>query len=164
MKLKYISWVPAVLIMGMIFCFSSKPAAVSEESSLGISNVILKTYETVTKVQMPVVNRVDTLSYLDHIVRKTAHFMEYAALAAAFALHFTLWEGFRRFRFFLPVILAGFYAAADEYHQTFIAGRSGQLSDVFLDTSGAVAGVLVFSLLVFAASRKNKEDSTNSKR
>lgn len=40
------------------------------------------------------------------------------------------------------------YAATDEFHQLFVAGRSGRFSDVCIDSAGAVVGVLVFALLV----------------
>ena len=40
------------------------------------------------------------------------------------------------------------YAATDEIHQLFVAGRSGRFSDVCIDSAGALAGVLVFALLV----------------
>ena len=39
------------------------------------------------------------------------------------------------------------YAATDEFHQLFVAGRSGRISDVCIDSAGALAGVVVFVLL-----------------
>ncbi len=35
------------------------------------------------------------------------------------------------------------YAISDEVHQTFIAGRSGQVSDVLLDWSGIILGTII---------------------
>lgn len=40
------------------------------------------------------------------------------------------------------------YAATDEIHQLFVAGRAGRFSDVVIDSAGALLGVLVFALLV----------------
>ena len=40
------------------------------------------------------------------------------------------------------------YAATDEIHQLFVAGRAGRFSDVVIDSAGALLGVLVFAFLV----------------
>lgn len=47
----------------------------------------------------------------------------------------------------LPWIIAALYAASDEIHQLFVPGRSGQLSDVILDSAGALAGVAAFAVI-----------------
>ncbi len=41
------------------------------------------------------------------------------------------------------VILAIAYALSDEYHQTFVPGRHGRLSDVAVDTAGICAAMLL---------------------
>ena len=46
---------------------------------------------------------------------------------------------------FLIVILAGF----DEYHQTFVDGRTGQLKDVLIDSAGALVGILFYGTYYF---------------
>ncbi len=172
MIIKKLSWLPAVIIMGLIFSFSAKPAEISGESSLEISRTIVKIYEQVTDIQIEGADRSRTLEQMDHIVRKTAHFMEYAALAAAIAFHFILSAGrslsaegnrsaednrsaegadkaFRARRLGVSFLIASLYAATDEFHQTFVPGRSGQLSDVILDSCGAAAGVVFFALLLY---------------
>lgn len=144
MKKKYLSWVPAILIMLIIFNFSSKPAAISGESSLTIANQIMKIYEKITAVHYEESDRMEQLLILDHYVRKTAHVTEYAILAAAFAL--PLWmrkrKGFGLWG--LSVLLTAGYAATDEFHQRFIPGRSGVLKDVMIDSFGAALGALIF--------------------
>lgn len=54
-----------------------------------------------------------------------------------------LWlqKGNRRFP--LAFGIAVLYAAADEFHQRFVPGRSGQLRDVCIDGAGALLGVLM---------------------
>ena len=49
----------------------------------------------------------------------------------------------------IPWAIAAAYAATDEFHQLFVPGRSGQFSDVVLDSAGVLAG-----LLILAAVRK----------
>ena len=50
-------------------------------------------------------------------------------------------------RMLLPWLIAALYAASDEIHQLFVPGRSGQLSDVILDSAGALAGVAAFTVI-----------------
>ncbi len=47
--------------------------------------------------------------------------------------------------FATTIIICFIYAALDEFHQTFVAGRDGNIRDVFIDTSGSFC----FGLLGF---------------
>ncbi len=80
--------------------------------------------------------------FIPKLVQKTMHGVLYAVLAATW-----LWDfGPRRVDVKMAlsaVCLASAYAAVDEYHQTFVPGRTGCLIDVGLDTLGAVFGVCV---------------------
>ena len=62
----------------------------------------------------------------------------------------------RKFRkeMFLPWLIAALYAAYDEIHQLLVPGRSGQLSDVILDSAGALAGVAAFTVLCWLINRR----------
>ncbi len=158
MKLKYISWLPAVIIMASIFCFSSKPATTSGESSLMISQTLLNTYENITDLSYEELTRQQVLLELDHFVRKTAHFIEYAFLAAAWVFHFVFRGRGYRIAAGLSILITSVYAATDEFHQTFVAGRSGQISDVLLDSCGAVVGAFIFlSLILIIKKHWNKQ-------
>ena len=88
----------------------------------------------------------------DHLVRKLAHFTEYAVLGALLLLLTAV--GFR-VRLQTVVNCLFFLMAAaltDETIQMFSDGRSSQLTDVWLDFSGAMAGILV-GLLCLALCR-----------
>ena len=52
----------------------------------------------------------------------------------------------------LIVILAGF----DEFHQTFVDGRTGAVKDVLIDTAGGVAGILFYGSYYFVYKRGYK--------
>ena len=45
----------------------------------------------------------------------------------------------------ITLILCIIFAGFDEYHQTFVAGRTGQLLDVIIDTAGGIIGILFYS-------------------
>ena len=63
------------------------------------------------------------------------------------------WRKFRK-EMFLPWFIAALYAASDEIHQLFVPGRSGQLSDVILDSAGTLAGVAAFTVLCWLINRR----------
>jgi hypothetical protein len=65
------------------------------------------------------------------------HFTEYAVLAI-------LLSGFIDKRW-LAVLIAVAFAASDEYHQTFVADRGGNIVDVTIDAAGALAGIVLLS-------------------
>ena len=79
----------------------------------------------------------------DHLIRKLAHFTEYAVLGALLLLLTAV--GFR-VRLQTVVNCLFFLMAAaltDETIQMFSDGRSSQITDVWLDFSGVLTGILV---------------------
>ena len=53
------------------------------------------------------------------------------------------------------------YAATDEIHQLFVAGRTGKWQDVLLDSSGALAGLLLAMFMLWLIRRRRaKKQST----
>lgn len=76
------------------------------------------------------------------LVRKIAHITEYAVLAFFIYAHISSYGKIKR-QILIAIILTVMYAASDEYHQTFIAGRSGNITDVLIDGIGVVTGTLI---------------------
>lgn len=144
--MKYIlTWIPAVLIMAVIFFFSSKPSYSSGESSMSIANMLLNAYESISDTSFEEEIRTEKLGSIDYIVRKGAHFTEYALLSAALALPLYV-RKIRGIRLMLLTMLtAVLYAASDEFHQIFVPGRSGEIRDVIIDGAGAFIGFILFS-------------------
>jgi VanZ family protein len=67
------------------------------------------------------------------VVRKGAHLTEYAILALLI---------YRALRRFAPALMvAGIYAALDEFHQSFVASRTASPWDVAIDCLGAFLGL-----------------------
>ena len=50
------------------------------------------------------------------------------------------------------VVLAALFAATDEWHQSTVPSRQGQLSDVLIDTAGAIGGLVA----IWVVGRKRK--------
>lgn len=158
MKLKFLTLLPALILMVMIFFFSSKPAVDSNQSSLRIADQVFAAVENFTNNHYEYDQKLVILGFINHIVRKTAHFCEYALLSIAFAFHLFMIGRRRKGLFLLPILLSFLYAATDEFHQTFIPGRAGMIRDVLLDTSGAATGSLFFFLLIIIILKFNKKE------
>lgn len=127
----------------------------------------LQNGETSTKLSDAVVFRLPGwLEWLDlHtltvLVRKSAHFCEYAVLAALLCLAF-YYSGALLMRnmgnLLFPCLL---WAVLDEFLQTFVEGRTGLVSDVLIDFCGIVTGCLVLLawLWVYKRVRRRKRKS-----
>ena len=79
-----------------------------------------------------------------HMVRKAAHFTEYAVLGALLFGAFPIRSRAALTGTLFAAMLA---AVTDETIQLFSAGRSGQITDVWLDFAGAALGYLAVRLL-----------------
>ena len=78
---------------------------------------------------------------LETIIRKMAHFAEYFILGILMSM--TIRETKCKSRILMPWAIATIVAACDETIQLFSAGRSGQITDVMLDSCGVLVGCVV---------------------
>jgi VanZ family protein len=99
----------------------------------------------------------ETLDFLHHIIRKCAHLTEYFILSMLILRGIRAGEKGMHLRWALVTILiiAG-YAALDEYHQSFVPGRTAAVGDVLIDTSGGIAAQIVASLFVLLGKAREK--------
>jgi VanZ family protein len=127
--------------MGLIFFLSSQQAADSNQLSTGITKFIMDLISGIFPGLSPQVQ------WLNHIVRKNAHFIAYLILGLlqVNALYLNGKRG--RQAFVLALLISFLYAASDEFHQTFVPGRSGELRDVLIDTAGAITGIVTYMLV-----------------
>lgn len=157
---KIVLWILTVLWAATIFSFSAQPATQSDEISEGFTKKIVRAIDVTNSLTE---EDVETIAEnLNHFVRKTAHFFAYALLAVLLFLLFREY-GFNLFHtMILAVAIAGLYACSDEFHQTFVPGRSGEIRDVGIDTTGALFGVLVIWTISFIVNkvkkRKNQDE------
>lgn len=85
---------------------------------------------------------VETFAWGDFILRKSAHITEYAVLAI---LTCRVFSHKKTGRYLLASFcLAVLYAMSDEWHQTFVIGRTGALLDVAIDSFGAMLGLIIW--------------------
>jgi VanZ family protein len=144
-------WLIVVIWMLLIFNLSSQPAQNSDKLSIGVTEKVVETVENVTpKTEL-------NLDSLNHIVRKNAHFFIYLALAiwVQIALRINRVIGIKRLLIVIGICVL--YASSDEYHQLFVAGRGAQVKDVFIDSAGAIVGIVVYRIVNRFLSKKKRK-------
>jgi VanZ family protein len=109
-------WLPAILIMGTLYVFSSIPS-----------------YE------MP------SFTWADTLVKKGGHMLGYGLLALAYMWGLLVERSDPKGSAVAAWLLALLYACSDEFHQIFVAGRHASLLDVGIDAIGAAIALAVWA-------------------
>ena len=117
--------------MAIIFYFSSRPA----NQSAGQSSVVTLFLQRLFHTE----------AITEHMVRKFAHFTEFAGLG--FLINTALYYSIGKQKLPLDIAIGSAYAGTDEIHQIFVDGRSCQFTDWALDTAGIVTGAIIFLIL-----------------
>ena len=144
---KIILSVLLVLELFSIFFFSSQDSEKSSEASGVVCEIISRTV-TPDFDELPKKEQEEIVAHYQFTVRKGAHMTEFALLAATLFLFFIYVIPFRPYPAFFSGV--GFCAACaffDELHQSFVPGRSMQITDMLIDIGGGVAGALIAALI-----------------
>jgi VanZ family protein len=163
--LKPLSFVPALLLMYMIFSFSAQPAEVSSQVSYKVSYKMVEAADYVFDADLDEWQISEWATKINFITRKLAHMTEYFALAIAvsFPLYVYGLHGI------LLMLTAGMicvaFACGDEYHQSFVSGRSPSMKDVGIDSIGVFFGIVLVRIIgwtgrktIFRPRKKKKDD------
>lgn len=152
----FISWTFVLLWMALIFYLSHQPGDESASLSGGVMEFAISlVHSLVPGIQLAEIEWFHTL------IRKGAHFGAYFLLGLLVMNALGRSGVLGRKRVLLGIITCTTYAISDEFHQLFISGRSGQVSDVLIDSLGACTGILFFLVtarLSKKVSAKNKKD------
>jgi hypothetical protein len=118
-----------LLYMAGIFCLSSIPDEGAANSAL------------------------NPLAWISPNIQNFFHLPLYGGLAIVWFWALRHWVAESGYQYLLAILLTLGYGFLDEWHQTFVTGRFGSLTDVGFDFAGAVIGLLIYSLW-FSAERK----------
>ena len=147
--LKPLSFVPALIMMYVIYGLSGQSGVDSGRLSYKVTHAVVVVADKAADLDL---SEEQILAYTEKLhpyIRKTAHFTEYMLLAASVALPLYVYG----LRGIALVLLAGTFcvgfAALDEYHQSFVAGRGPSKRDVFIDSCGAFTGILITRIVGF---------------
>ena len=140
-------WLPPFLWMAMIFYFSTDNF--SGENTGSYVEMILKLF-------YPSAGR-ELIDWIHFLIRKGAHFTEYAILGT---LYYRAFRGDSASRWdpgwaVYSLVAIAVYAVLDEFHQTFTSHRVGSIYDSMIDFSGALSAMIVIRALSYKNSRSD---------
>ena len=141
-------WLPAAGWYAVIWCFSAQTGDESQIMTGGVLEAF--GYDTQN-------SPVDITYLLAVLVRKGAHMGVFFALTGL--LLFALWRSVKRpaLRAAAALTLCGLLACLDEFHQTFVPGRSGKPQDVLIDLLGGVCFLFLWMLIRTVRSRRRTD-------
>jgi VanZ family protein len=144
--LKPLSFIPALVVMYMIFSFSAQDSTQSANLSYKVSYEAVTTVDKALDLNLTQSQITKCINKIHHYVRKFGHFSEYCLLAITLSLPLYVY-GVRGLWLFLTIgLVCVFYASTDEFHQRFVSGRGPSVKDVLIDSSGAMLGILFVKL------------------
>ncbi len=131
-------YAPLVIWMGVIF-FASTGEFSGANTSRIVRPLLLWLFPEISEEKIGLVH---------FIVRKVAHFSEYAvfALLAARAFANSSHEFLRRNFFYVTFLLIFLYSLSDEFHQSFVASRVGTIYDSLIDTAGGLTALILYTV------------------
>ena len=90
-------------------------------------------------------------AFVEFLIRKGSHFIYFGVIALAIYIALPRFM----YRKVTTVVITMLLAIADEFRQSFTSGRTASLQDVLLDTSGAIATLLLLTFAQWFKRRKN---------
>lgn len=150
-RLTVIFLILAILWCCLIYWYSSRVAHQSDYDSSSMFDLFLKIFYPKYRGFSDTMKIAFQQKYM-YLFRKLAHFTEFAILGFLVypALSFLKPKAKQIFFSFFYCLL---FAAGDEYHQLFVPGREGKITDVFIDFAGASAGICAVLLVFFIANK-----------
>ncbi len=150
-------WCLVIALAGMIFFFSAMKGPESMKLSHGFTEGFMRLchpdFDT-----LPAEKQEQIYSLFVFIVRKTAHFAEFAALGMSLLL---LLRDYRLRRAGLWAWLIGtLYAGTDELHQSLNGTRTPSLRDVGIDSAGVLFGAAMIALFAYLWTRRRSNKET----
>lgn len=135
-----------ILLYLVIFCFSAENGEESSVISEAVTRFILNLFHSLQGTGDGSAVVVETISPVESVIRKLAHFSEYACVGFLSYSIVAQWYqpvGKGCLLVFIQLIISG---ALDEFHQSFIPGRYASAKDVCIDVAGGIVGILIMIL------------------
>lgn len=152
--LRGVSIILVAVWMILVFVLSHQVSDDSSNTSGNTIRWIIKLLDRdITKEKLEI-----KVELLQPVVRKLAHFTLYMVGGVLIVIMFLQFKESIQQTKLLSFLLGTIYAVTDEIHQIFVPGRSGEIGDVIIDSSGVLTGVIIISLLMYVKGKiKNGE-------
>ena len=159
----------AVIVIELILFYSSS-MTYKEQTSVPFLERVLGTsnkpfYNTLSKISFNYGGKTQSIEndgyfhFIEFFIRKGAHFGIYFLLGLFLCL--AVYKYFSKNRFLMmliPWLATTGLAAFDEFHQGLTGGRTPSVTDVILDSVGALTGILILMLILWIIEVHHKKD------
>ena len=149
--------------MCFIFYQGSRQLSDSYHNSDVVVNKVVSLIETIYEKVNPDSSQETIITperrvKLAYLIRKSAHFFEYGALAALLIIVFYLLKQSSLNRVVYSLFITLLCAVMDEFYQSFI-NRGSRVQDIIIDFSGALVGTIfvVIGMKIFTIIKIKKE-------
>ncbi len=147
--LKPLSFVPALCMLYLILYMSSQEGAASTTMSYQVSKTIVLAYNKIFSKGLSNEMLNELIYQIHPLIRKTAHFTEFFALAVTVAFPLYVYKIRGIFLIILGELFCVGVAFLDEYSQSFVFGRNPSYRDVMIDSAGAFCGILIAWIICY---------------
>lgn len=138
---KILSWSAVLIWMFIIYAFSAQSAEESSRLSRGLSRYLYNFINRAIPKQL-------SMQSFNQFLRSGAHFFIFFVLTLLLINAFRV-SGYSDYKVLLyTIIIAIIYAAADEFHQLFVPGRTADIKDIFVDGFGIIFGMILYQILL----------------
>ncbi len=143
-----ISWMLVAVCMIIIFSLSAQNGEESSDLSGSFVTTILQYFN---------------INVDEGVLRAFAHMLEFMGLSVLlFNAIYATWE--KKITPLIAFVGTAFYAVTDEIHQIFVPDRAFQLSDILVDSTGALIGVtasfVILKIILCITKRGNKNGNS----
>lgn len=160
---KILWWIPSLVMMYVIFGFSTETGTESSGLSMRVGRAVVSTVDDFFNIDMSEEDISLKAENMQLIIRKGAHMTEYFVLCLMVLIAVTKSiKVYGKSRYLLAGSIVFIYACTDELHQYFVPGRDGRFSDVLIDSAGALIAILIAALISHIYKKhKNIEGKTH---
>ena len=151
---KFVYILLLLISMSTMHYFSSQDGSTSKAQSNAVIEIIddIRDKVTIKNEKLKKINEAVMKELKKHkkslLVRKAAHFTMYAVIGGTAMLVIYSFSKHIFLSATLSFTLAFLYAVFDERSQMAVDGRSGNFTDVLIDSSGALLSILILSILL----------------
>lgn len=130
-----------LLCMTIIFVLSNDTAY---ESSNKSNSIIVDISEMILNRKLTTKEKELYTSKFDFWIRKAAHLIIYIILGILVISLLKEYMIINKKSIIFSIIIVMLYSISDEIHQAFVPGRSCELRDIIIDSSGGIIGTYIY--------------------
>ena len=129
-----------------IFQFSNENAEKSGSRSMQVMRKIIDIFPYTKNLSISTKEKI--VERAQPIIRKIAHFSIYTLVGILIMAFVSTYKLLLWKKLAISIMVGLIYAISDEYHQSFIPGRSAEIRDVLIDLSGVIFGIIIVLLII----------------